>query len=119
MKICYAEASLWVYLGAEEAKFTGRALGPEAIGEVERRSSAGGHRGDVCRKAGTKSTEGEKARSFIEAETEPQLAGGGSEDAAAESRVEDAETVHFDRDGGLAGSGADRPAPSADGLSGE
>jgi hypothetical protein len=101
-------------LGAEEAKFAGGAVGAKAVGEVEGSSGA-------CSdgKVWTKSTEGEEAGGFVEAEAGSQLAGGGSEDAAAEGGVEAAETVEFDGDGGLAGGGADGAAPSPDGLAGE
>jgi hypothetical protein len=75
-------------LEAEEAKFTGRAVGAETVGEVEGGSGSGGDGG-----VGPKSTEGKKAGGFVEAEADSQLAGGGAENAAAESRVEGAEAV--------------------------
>jgi hypothetical protein len=72
----------------EEAKFAGGAVGAEAVGEVEGGSGPGGDGG-----IGTKSTEGKKAGGFVEAEAGSQLAGGGTEDTAAEGGVEGAEAV--------------------------
>jgi hypothetical protein len=68
---------------------------------------------------GLKSTEGQEAGSLFEAEAGPQLAGGGTEDAAAESWVEGAEAVDFDGEGGFAGGGANGTATAADGFSGK
>ena len=76
-------------------------------------------RGATVGPIGTKSTEGEEAGGLVEAEAGSQLAGGGTEDAAAEGGVEGAEAVEFDGDGGLAGGGADGAATAADGLAGE
>jgi hypothetical protein len=81
---------------------------------VEGGSGAGGDGG-----VGEKSTEGEESGGFVEAETGAELAGGGSEDAATEGGVEEAEAVKFDGDRGLAGSGADSAAAASDGLAGE
>jgi hypothetical protein len=106
-------------LGAEEAKFAGGAVGAKAVGEVKGGSGAGGDGWGVSRRAGWKSTEGEEAGGFVEAEAGAQLAGGGSDDAAAEGRVEGTEAVEFDGDGGLAGSGADGAAAATDGFAGE
>ena len=106
-------------LVAEEAKFARGAVGAKAVGEVEGGSGAGGDGWGVSRRAGWKSTEGEEAGGFVEAEAGAQLAGGGSDDAATEGRVECAETVELDGDGGLAGSGADGAASATDGLAGE
>ena len=75
-------------LGAKEAKFARGAVGAKAVGEVEGGSGAGGDCG-----VWTKSTEGEEAGGLVEAEAGPQLAGGGTEDAAAEGGVEGAEAV--------------------------
>ncbi len=104
-------------LGAEETKLTGGAVGTETVGEVEGGSGAGGDGGSF--KGWTKSTEGEEAGGFVEAETGSELAGGGSEDATAEGGVEGAEAVEFDGDGGLTGSGADGAAASTDWFAGE
>ena len=60
---------------------------------MEGSSGAGGYGG-----VGERSTESEEAGGFVEAETGTELAGGGSEDAAAEGRVERAEAVEFDGD---------------------
>ncbi len=81
---------------------------------MEGGSGAGGYGG-----IGSKSTEGEEAGGLVEAETRAELAGGGTEDAAAKGWVEGAEAVEFDGDGGLAGSGADGAAASADGFAGQ
>jgi hypothetical protein len=75
----------------EEAEFAGGAFGSEALGEVEGGAGAGSYRG-----AGEKSTEGKEAGGLVEAEAGSQLAGGGSEDAAAQGRVQGAEAVEFD-----------------------
>jgi hypothetical protein len=81
---------------------------------VQGGSGAGGHGG-----IGAKSTEGEESGGLVEAETGAELAGGCAEDASTEGGVEGAETVEFDGDGGLAGSGADGAATAADGFAGE
>ena len=48
------------------------------------------------------------------------MAGGGSQDAAAQGRIESAQTVQFERDGaGFSGSGADRTATAANRLAGK
>ncbi len=66
-------------------------LGAEMIGEVENCSGAG------CDGwVGEKSTEGKQAGGLVEAETGSELAGGGTKDASAESRVEGAEAVELD-----------------------
>jgi hypothetical protein len=105
----------WVGLFLEEkAEFAVGALGTEVVGEVEGRSGACGDGGK-----GQKSTKGEKAGGFVEAESGAELAGGGAEDAAAEGRVERAEAVELDGYGGLAGGGADGASAAADGLAGE
>ena len=79
---------------AKQADFAGRPVGAEVVGEMKGGTGAGGDGG-----IGTKSTEGEEAGGFVEAETGTELAGGGSEDAAAEGWVEGAEAVEFDGDG--------------------
>ena len=66
----------------KEAQFAGGAVGAKPVGEVEGGSSAGGN-GWI----GTKSTEGEEAGGLVEAEAGAELAGGGTEDAAAEGGV--------------------------------
>ena len=93
----------------KKAQFAGGTLGPEVVGEVEGGSGAGRDS-----RIGTKSTEREKAGGFVEAEAGTELAGCGAEDAAPESGVEGAETVEFDGDCGLAGSGADGAATATD-----
>ena len=104
---------------AEEVQFARGTVGAKTVGEVKGGACAGGDgRGDSW-KAGTKSTEGEEAGGFVEAETDSQVAGGGSEDAAAEGGVEGAEAVEFDGDGGLAGSGANGAAAATDGFAGK
>ena len=50
-------------------------------------------------RVGLKSTEGEEAGRLVEAEAGSELAGGGTNDAAAEGGVEGAEAVDFDRQG--------------------
>jgi hypothetical protein len=70
-------------------------------------------------RVGPKSTEGEEAGGFVEAETGAQLAGSGTEDATTEGGVEGAEAVKFDGDRGLAWGGADGTASATDGLAGE
>jgi hypothetical protein len=82
-------------------------------------SGAGGDGGCADWRIWTKSTEGEEAGGLVEAEAGSELAGGGTEDAAAEGGVEGAEAVEFDGDGGLAGSGADGAASATDGFAGE
>ena len=72
----------------KKAEFAGRTVGTEAVGEVERGSRAGGDG-----RIGAKSTEGEEAGGLVEAEAGAQLAGGGSDDAAAEGGIEGTEAV--------------------------
>ena len=79
---------------AGEADFPWGALGAEVVGELEDGSCAGGDGG-----VGLKSTEGEEAGGFFEAEAGAQLAGGGAKDAAAEGGVEGAKAVDFDGQG--------------------
>jgi hypothetical protein len=66
-----------------------------------------------------KSTEGEKTGGFVESEPGTELAGGGTEYAAAEGGIEATEAVEFDGHGRLAGSGADGAASATDGLAGK
>jgi hypothetical protein len=68
---------------------------------------------------GTKSTQGKEAGGFVEAEARSKLAGGGTQDAAAESGIESSEPIELDGDRGLAGSGADGAATPTDGFAGE
>jgi hypothetical protein len=91
------------------------------VGEVEGGSSAGGYGGSADGRVRAKSAEGEEAGGFVEAEAYAELAGSGTEDTAAKSWFEGAETVEFDGDGGLglAGCGADGAAPATDGFAGE
>jgi hypothetical protein len=86
---------------------------------MEGGSGTGGDGGCADWRVGAKSTEGEEAGGFVEAEAGTELAGGSAEGAAAEGGVEGAEAVEFDGDGGLAGGGADGASASADGLAGE
>jgi len=66
------------------------------------------------------SAQGEEAVGLVEAEAGGQLAGGGSEDSAAERGIEGAEAFELDGDGlGLAGSGTDGAAAATDGFAGE
>jgi hypothetical protein len=98
----------------KEAQFAGRAVGAEAVGEVEGSSGAGRHGG-----IGAKSTEGQEAGGLVEAETGAESASGGTEDAAAHGGVEGAKAIEFDGDGGFAGGGADGAATSADRFAGK
>lgn len=97
-----------------EAELAGGALGSESFGQMEgcARTGCDGREGD-------ESGQGEQTGGVVEAESEAELTGGGSEDAAAEGGVEGPETVELDGDGGSAGSGGDGAAPSANGFSGE
>lgn len=98
----------------KQAKFAMGALGPELIGEVERRPGACGHGGK-----GEKAAKCEQPGGFVEAEAGAKLPGGGAENAAAEGRVEGAEAIEFDSYGGLAGGSADGAASAPDGFAGE
>jgi hypothetical protein len=98
----------------KKAKFARGTIGAEAVGKMKGGSGAGGYR-----RIGTKSTQGKEAGGFVEAEARSKLAGGGTQDAAAESGIESPEAIELDGDGGLAGSGADGAATSADGFAGE
>jgi hypothetical protein len=77
----------------EKAEFAGGAFGAEVVAEVEGGSGAAGDGG-----VGEKSAEGEEAGGLVEGEAGAELAGCGSDDAAAEGRVEPAEAVEFDGD---------------------
>src|SRR5439155_12701210 len=68
---------------------------------------------------GKEAAEGEEAGGLIEAEADAELAGGGAQDAAAESRIEGAEALELEGYGGLSGGCADGAAAAADGFSGE
>ena len=98
-----------------EAQLSRRTAGAQSVGEVERGSGGGGGSGV----AGWKSTQGEQASSFVEAEACAEVAGCGADDAAAQGGVEGAETIEFYRDGGLAGRGADGAASAAYRFAGE
>ena len=76
---------------------------------MERGAGTGGYGG-----VGSKSTEGEEAGGLVEGKSGSKLTGGSSEDAATEGRVEGAETVEFDGDGGIAWGGADGAASATD-----
>jgi hypothetical protein len=82
-------------------------------------AGTGGDGGGSNRRVGAKSTKGEEAGGLVEAEAGPELAGGGTEETAAEGGVKDPKTVEFDGDGGFAGRGADGAASATDGLSGK
>ena len=88
---------------------------------MEGGAGAGGYGGGSDWGIGAEAAESEEAGGLVEAETSAELACGGAEDSAAEGRVEGAEAVEFDGDGGLglAGGGADGAATSADGFAGE
>ena len=58
---------------AKQADFAGRPVGAEVVGEMKGGTGAGGDGG-----IGTKSTEGEEAGGFVEAEAGAELAGGGT-----------------------------------------
>jgi hypothetical protein len=77
----------------KQAQFAGGAVGAKTVGEVEGGSGAGGDGGCADWRVWTKSTEGEEAGGLVEAEAGSELAGGGTEDAAAEGGVEGAEAV--------------------------
>jgi hypothetical protein len=111
-----ADSSLFL---EEEAEFAGGAVGAEVVGEVEGGAGAGGDGGGSNWKTGTKSTEREQAGGFVEAKAGSELAGGGTEDAAAEGGVECAEAVEFDGDGGVPWGGADGAAAATDWFAGE
>jgi hypothetical protein len=98
----------------EEAEFAGGTFGAEIVGEMEGGPGSGGYGG-----MGEKSTEGEEAGGFVEAEAGAKLAGSGSEDAAAQGGVEGTEAVEFDGDCGVAGCGTDGAAAASDGFAGE
>jgi hypothetical protein len=98
----------------KKAKFARGTIGAQVVGEMEGGSGAGGYCG-----IGTKSTEGKQAGGFVETEARSKLAGGSTQDAAAESGIESPEAIELDGDGGLAGSGADSAAASADRFTGE
>jgi hypothetical protein len=108
------ERFAWDSLLKEEAEFAGGAVGAEAVGEVKGGSGAGGDGGQ-----GPETAEGEQPGGLVEAETSAELTGRGAEDTAAQGRVEGAEAVEFDRDGGLAGSGADGAASASNRFPGE
>jgi len=96
------------------ADFVGGTLGPEAVGEVDGRTSAGSGGGES-----EESAEGQEAFGLVKGEAGAQLAGGGAEDAAAEGGVEGAKAFDFNSEGGLAGGGGDGAAASADGFAGK
>jgi hypothetical protein len=98
----------------EKAEFAGGAFCPEVVGEMEVGAGAGGYSG-----VGSEAAEGEQAPGLVEAEAGAELARGGAEDAAAKGGVEGAESVEFDRDGGVSGGGADGAASATDGFSGQ
>jgi len=106
---------------AKKPEFAGGTLGAEVVGEHKAGSGAGGDGGRSNRRIGRKSTEGEQASGLVEAEARAKLAGGGTDDPAAECGVEGAEAVELDGYCGLgfAGSGRDGAASSADGFAGE
>ena len=58
---------------AKQADFAGRPVGAEVVGEMKGGTGAGGDGG-----IGAKSTEGEEAGGFVEAEAGAELAGGGT-----------------------------------------
>ena len=62
---------------------------------MEGGAGAGGYGGGADRRVGGEAAEGEEAGGFVEAEARAELAGGGAEDAAAESGVERAEAVEL------------------------
>jgi hypothetical protein len=99
---------------AVEAKFAGGAVGAESAGQVEDGAGAGGDGG-----VGAETAEGEEAGGLVEGEAGAELAGSCAENSAAEGRIEGAEAVEFDGDGGLAWGGADSSATASDGFARE
>ena len=104
-----------------EAELARGAFGAEVVGELEGGAGAGGDGGGADGWIGLEAAEGEEASGLVEAEARAELTCGSAEDSAAERRVESAEAVELDGDGGLglAGGGADGAASSADGFARE